>query len=67
VGVTVVVDAAKCMSNGLCESIAPGLLEVGEDAVAHAVAQPRSATDIDAARRAAATCPMSAILLEEQT
>jgi len=65
--VRIVIDTTKCMSNGLCESFAPGLIEVGEDALAHAVAQPTTDADIAAAREAARMCPMTAIELEDDT
>jgi ferredoxin len=63
----IVIDTTKCMSNGLCESIAPEMIEVGEDAIAHVVAQPRTDADVAAAREAARMCPMTAIELEEES
>lgn len=61
------IDAATCMGNGLCESIAPELFGVGEDAIARAIADPATEADRAAAGRAARMCPTRAIDLEDET
>lgn len=61
----VAIDTKKCLSNGLCESMAPTVFEVGDDDLAHALQNPVAVADHAATRQAARMCPVGAITLED--
>lgn len=61
----VVVDAAKCLGNGLCEAIAGELFAVGEDSLARVLPEAAAPQHRDALAQAVRMCPTQAIALED--
>jgi ferredoxin len=59
----IVIDQSLCSGFGACAELAPQLFDVGPDGVANARV---GETDDPAVLDAAASCPMAAILVEEQ-
>jgi ferredoxin len=57
------IDRSLCSGFGACAELAPQLFDVGPDGVANARV---GETDDPAVLDAAASCPMAAILVEEQ-
>ena len=61
----VTVDFDLCESNGLCEAIAPEVFELDDDDYLVVKAEEVGEADLDAVRRAVASCPRAAISLQE--
>ncbi len=59
----VVVDAARCQSNGACQRAAPGVFEVGDDGVLHVLRERPEESERKRVRDAARRCPTQAITL----
>lgn len=59
----VTVDRELCVGNGLCESIAPTLFEVGHDGTVRIPNADVPAEVADAARAAVDSCPSRALRL----
>ena len=59
--VKVVIDAEACIGCGLCTTIAPDVLAIGDDGLAGALV---SETTDEAVEEAAASCPVAAIVVE---
>lgn len=55
----------SCIGCGLCPETCPQVFEMGDDNLAHVKADPVPPDAEDAAREAAAACPVDAIALEE--
>ena len=58
------VDFRKCESNGVCEALAPEVFEVDDDNYLVIKKEEVGPEDLDAVRRAVASCPKSAISLD---
>jgi len=59
------VDPELCVATGSCESICPGVFELGEDGIAVAKMAEVPPELEDDCREAASLCPVDAIILEE--
>ena len=59
------VDFDLCESNALCESIAPDVFEIDDDDYLQLRKEEIGADEVEAVRRAVASCPRAAITLEE--
>ena len=59
------VDFDRCQSNGLCEAIAPEVFELDDDDFLQLKTDETTDANVDAVRRAVASCPTQAISLEE--
>jgi ferredoxin len=59
------VDRAKCHRYGICVTIAPDVFDVDDDGFAIVQCDEVAAEHEDAARRAARSCPESAITVDE--
>lgn len=60
-----VIVTEDCAGTGQCVTVAPGIFELDDDGLSRVVAQPVTADEVEAARRAAGLCPMAAIRIEE--
>ena len=58
----VFVDPDRCEGHSLCQGIAPGLFEVGEDEISHVSRQP-TADDWSLVDEAIKRCPKQAIAM----
>lgn len=60
------IDTTKCLANGLCESLAPGVFAVDEeDGLAHVLVDDLAPAHVAGATQSAKLCPTGAINLEE--
>jgi ferredoxin len=59
------VDFDLCESNGLCEAIAPEVFELDDDDYLQLKKEEIGEGDVEAVRRAVASCPKAAISLDE--
>ncbi len=59
------VDTDTCIGCGLCTSICPAVFAMGVDMIAMVIVDTVPDDALEAARDAAASCPVSAITLEE--
>lgn len=59
------VDFDLCESNAMCEAIAPDVFEVDDDDFLQLRKEEIGPEDVESVRRAVASCPRSAISLEE--
>ena len=59
----ITVDFDKCQSNGLCEALAPDVFELDDDDFLQLHADETTDANLEAVRRAVASCPTSAISL----
>jgi ferredoxin len=59
----IVLDTTKCVSLGVCESLAPDYFEVQDDGTLLVKADVVSDADLDAVRQAVAACPTAALRL----
>nr|WP_067563191.1 ferredoxin [Nocardia acidivorans] len=59
----VIVDRDLCVGNGLCESIAPEVFEVGDDGIASIAPAELSPDGMAMARTAVDSCPSRALRL----
>lgn len=57
------VDFDLCESNGLCEALAPEVFELDDDDFLQVTKEEVGDADLDAVRRAVASCPRQAISL----
>lgn len=57
------VDHDLCIGCGLCESICPEVFEMGDDGLAHVIAEVTEDLE-DSAQEACESCPTEAITLE---
>jgi len=57
------VDQNVCIGSAMCVATAPGAFELGGDGLAHVVDS--SAEDDETLREAAESCPVQAIILED--
>ncbi|TDZ93229.1 ferredoxin [Mycobacteroides salmoniphilum] len=55
------IDLTKCEGIGICEMLAPGMFEVGDDNQAHVVTDAHDEGDLDMAHEALSNCPRAAI------
>ena len=60
--VRVRIDPDVCVGSGTCEALAPDVFAVGEDGVAHLIADPDAAVAQEAAER----CPSAAIAVVDE-
>lgn len=58
------VNKDLCIGCGLCTSIAPDVLAIGDDGLAEAIVSDVSADSESAVEEAAASCPVQAIVVE---
>ena len=61
----IVLDAAKCSSLGLCESVAPDFFEVGDDGALVLLRTEGAASERALLQDAVASCPTAALSLQE--
>jgi ferredoxin len=61
----IIFDTTKCVSLGLCESLAPDHFEVQDDGTLLVKADVVSDVDLRAVRDAVAACPTAALRLSE--
>lgn len=59
------VDFDRCESNAMCEALAPDVFQIDDDDYLAVLKEDIGPEDLDAVRRAVASCPKSAISLEE--
>jgi ferredoxin len=60
------VDFDLCESNALCEGIAPDVFELDDDDYLQLKTDQTTPENLDAVKRAVASCPRAAISLEEE-
>ena len=61
---TRVVVTEDCAGTGQCVAVAPDLFELDTDGLSKGIAEPDTPERLEAARKAAALCPMAAIRVE---
>ncbi len=61
----IVLDAAKCSSLGMCESVAPAFFEVGDDGGLALLRTEGAPSDRALLEDAVAACPTAALSLED--
>lgn len=64
--VRVTVDANLCEGHGLCEAVAPGVFEMGDDDQAHVLDVDVAGDLIRLAHDAARVCPCRAIIVDDE-
>lgn len=61
----VVVNSDRCVGHGICESIAPDLFVVGDDAISRPLIGELPADRLEAAVAAVEACPSQALRVSE--
>jgi ferredoxin len=59
------VDLEKCIGCELCASICPDVYRMGDDGLAHAIAEPIPSDVENTAKEGAESCPVEAITISE--
>ncbi len=63
-GWRVTVDTGRCSGIGLCEALAPGTLEVGEDGHVHALTDGFDQPLLEQVEEAVRSCPTQSLSIE---
>ena len=60
------VDRSVCQATGVCESIAPAIFSVNDEALLEVHEELATSADVELAERAVISCPTRALSLEHQ-
>lgn len=64
--ITLEIDRARCRGHAMCISIAPTLIELGEDGLAHAAVEEVPASQMRQAEEVVGYCPELAVVLRTE-